>query len=125
MKKLLSLLLIFVLIISLVSCSKPKPMTKDTYQLIKQAISLMEDYHSGKIAGDDVKGPLKSIKTQLDSIAKRDKGKHTGGSEYANQNDFYASTAAMYVDQFVDHMDSVLFENDTYTPFENLKGLLE
>jgi len=124
MKKLIPLALVLFSIICLVSC-KPKSMTKDTYQLIKQAISLMEDYHSGKITGDDVKGPLKSIKTQLDSIAKRDKGKHTGGSEYANQNDFYASTAAMYVDQFVDHIDSVLFENDTYTPFENLKGLLE
>lgn len=124
MKKLIPFFLLLLLLVTLVSC-KPKSMTKDTYDLIKQALSLMEDYHSGKITGTDVKGPLNSIKTQLNTIAKRDKGKHTGGSEYANQNDFYASTAAMYVGHFIDSINSSLHNYDTYRPYQHLKELIE
>ena len=123
MKKVLSLVLISIVFLSLTAC-KPKEMTTDTYKLIKQALSLMEDYHAGKITSEEVDGPLESISARLDAIALRDKGK-IRGSQYALQNDWYADTASMYIDHFIMYKNTSIFNHDTYKPMESLKGLLD
>ena len=128
MKKVITVALVLASVLSLTAC-KPREMKSDTYKLIKQAISLMEDYHSGKKTPDAVEGALESIEARLRSIEKRDKGKVTG-NVYAMQNDTYASCAATYVNSFLigmKHYSSYdsFGMNDTYDKLESLKRLIK
>ena len=104
-------------------------MKSDTYRLIKQAISLMDDYHEGKKDAAAVTGPLQSIYERLKTIEKRDKG-NVVGNKYAMQNDGYASCACVYVHSFLVGIEqSPMFAgttiNDTYDTVEKLKNLIK
>ena len=128
MKKVLSIALVLVAVLSLTAC-KPRGMKADTYKLIKQAIRLMEDFHEGKKDPDAVEAALESIKSRLDSIEKRDKGKVTG-SRYGMQNDDYALSAAISINSFLTGMKHYSVydsfgTNDTYDTLESLKRLIK
>lgn len=123
MKKLFSILLIFIVILSFPAC-RPKGMKKDVYDLAKQALRLMDDYHSGKIASEDVDAPLNSIISRLESIEKRDEGKRTG-SEYGMNNSQYASCIKIHISSFLFNKNFQYANGDTYDAVENIKNLLK
>lgn len=105
------------------SCGRPKGMTKEVYDLGKQALQLMEDYHSGKISSSDVNAPLENIKARLETIQNGPTANIKAGP-YGLSNGSYASFITIDISSFLYNKDFEYASGDTYEAVQSLKDHL-
>ncbi len=114
MKKFVSIILVLSLLLSLYACgSVPEGMTKETYEIGKQAIKVMDKYLNGKISAtdaelqlaklyyEDAESEKKAIENAL-NLADSDIEKKTE----LIMSDFYLSGVCMDILGFLMGMDS-------------------
>lgn len=105
------------------SCGRPKGMTKEVYDLGKQALQLMEDYHSGKISSSDVNAPLENIKARLETIQNGPTANYRA-SQYGLSNGQYALSITIYISSFLYNKDFSYASGDTFEAVQSLKDVL-
>ena len=122
-KSILLSLLLLSFLFSLTGC-KPDGMLKDTYDLAKQAISVMEDYHDFKITSQQADERLELIQNQLKLISERDNGKQTGRSKYSLTNGQHALNIRIKISSFITNKNFGYNNSDTITPLKELKNYI-
>lgn len=102
-KRLLALLMVVSIVFSLSACgdSAPDTLSKDTYKLGKEALSVMDKYLAEKMDADEAEKKLSNVMTQLEEEADTLSKKSAEGDIEATGYNFYNGTVSFWVSSFV------------------------
>ena len=102
-KRLIALLMVVSIVFSISACgdSAPDTLTKETYKLGKEALSVMDKYLAEKIDAEDLEKKLSVVMTQLEAESDTLSKKTAEGDIEATMYSFYNHTVAFWVSGFV------------------------
>ena len=102
-KRLIALLMVVSIVFSISACgdSAPDTLTKETYKLGEEALSVMDKYLAEKIDAEDVEKKLSVVMTQLEAESDTLSKKTAEGDIEATMYSFYNHTLAFWVSGFV------------------------
>ena len=91
------------IVFSISACgdSAPDTLTKETYKLGKEALSVMDKYLAEKIDAEDVEKKLSVVMTQLEAESDTLSKKTAEGDIEATGYNFYNGTVSFWVSSFV------------------------
>lgn len=103
LKKLVALLLVVSIVLSVSACgnSKPDTLTKETYDLGKEALNIMDQYLAGKMDAETAEKQFSKIYDQLEAEGETLQEKADGGDIDALSYAFFNGSVCLSVSSFV------------------------